>query len=90
MRNVSIKGAELIYCNATTRQISGWSSLWGLPKADELAIAMGSVFLFGLKEEPNWQVLATVQEKGIGSRLTEGFGVVRIADEFHVKGISKL
>lgn len=89
-KDFGIKGAELIYCNATTRQISGWSSLWGLPKADELAIAMGSVFLFGLKEEPNWQVLATVQEKGIGSRLTEGFGVVRIADEFHVKGISKL
>lgn len=89
-KDFHIKGAELIYCNATTHQIAGWSSLWGLPKADELAIAMGSVFLFGLKEEPNWQVLASVQEKGIGSRLTEGFGVVRIADEFHIKGINVL
>jgi len=83
-----ISGAELIYCNAAPRRVTGWNDRWGLPKADEWAISMGSVFLFGLASEPEWQVLARAQAQGLGSRRAEGFGSVRIADEFHeeVKG----
>jgi CRISPR-associated protein Csx10 len=80
-----INDAELVYCNAAARRVSGWSSLWGLPKSDEWAIAMGSVFLFGLSAAPDWQALASGYANGLGTRRTEGFGTVRIADEFHVE-----
>ncbi len=81
----NLNGAELIYCNAVPRRVSGWNSLWGLPKADEWAIVMGSVFLFGLPAEPDWQALAQAQTTGLGIRRAEGFGAIRIADEFHVE-----
>jgi CRISPR-associated Csx10 family RAMP protein len=80
-----LNGVALIYCNATSRRVSGWNSLWGLPKADEWAVAMGSVFLFGLPATPDWQALASTQANGVGSRCAEGFGTIRIADEFHVE-----
>jgi len=78
-----IPGAELIYQNAGRRQVTGWNELWGLPKADEWAISMGSVFLFGLLAEPDFEVLARAQREGMGARRREGFGQVRVADPFH-------
>lgn len=75
--------AELVYTNASLRRISGWNSLWGLPKADEWAMTMGSVFLFRFDSEPDFGILAQLQERGLGSRRSEGFGRVRIADAFH-------
>jgi CRISPR-associated protein Csx10 len=76
-------GAHLVYHNAGRRRVMGWSELWGLPKADEWAITMGSVFLFGFPEEPDFEVMARIQNQGIGSRRSEGFGQVRLADPFH-------
>jgi CRISPR-associated Csx10 family RAMP protein len=78
-----IQSGNLIYCNAYPRRVSGWSSLWGLPKADEWAIGMGSVFLFGLNAEPSWETLAAAQTSGLGGRRSEGFGRFKVADEFH-------
>lgn len=78
-----INDAELIYCNADKRRVSGWNGMWGMPKADEWAIRMGSVFLFGLAAEPDWQKLAEAQAAGLGIRRAEGFGAIRIADEIH-------
>jgi len=78
-----IQEAKLVYHNAGRRLVSGWSNLWGLPKADEWAIAMGSVFLFGLPSEPDFSTLARMQSEGIGARRSEGFGQVRVAESFH-------
>lgn len=81
-----ISGAELVYCNATPRRVSGWSNLWGLPKADEYAIGMGAVFLFGFKDPPGgdvWGALGKGQQEGLGTRRAEGFGIVRVGDPFH-------
>lgn len=78
-----INDAELIYLNAGQRRVSGWNGMWGMPKADEWAMAMGSVFLFGLTAEPDWQRLTEAQVAGLGIRRSEGFGAVRIADEIH-------
>lgn len=78
-----INNAELVYCNADKRRVSGWNGMLGMPKADEWAITMGSVFLFGLEAEPDWQRLADGQTAGLGIRRAEGFGTVRIADEIH-------
>jgi CRISPR-associated Csx10 family RAMP protein len=78
-----ISGAELIYHNAGRRQVMGWSNVWGLPKADEWAISMGSVFLFGLPDRPDFEHLICMQHQGVGARLSEGFGQVHLADPFH-------
>lgn len=79
----AIAGAELVYQNTGRERIAGWHDIWGLPRADEWGIAMGSVFLFGLPAEPDFAQLARMQREGIGARRSEGFGQVRIADAFH-------
>ncbi len=81
-----IEGAELVYSNAQPQRIMGWNSLWRLPKADELAIAMGSVFLFGFKNALNDQLIAglfDLQAAGVGIRRREGYGQLLVANPFH-------
>lgn len=65
---------------------SGWNAAWGLAKDVELTTAMGSVFLFSVPEidKLNWiEKLAELERKGIGDRTSEGFGRIRVCDEFH-------
>lgn len=82
-----LEGAELVYQAAGTRQLSGWSALWGLPKANEWLITKGSVFLFGFPEPADrqsfYEILLRIQSEGIGARRSEGFGEVVVADPFH-------
>lgn len=81
-----IEGAELIYQHSGTRRVMGWNVLWRVPKPDEIAITMGSVFLFGLStelDEDLLQALLRMQRKGIGHRRREGFGQVMVANPFH-------
>lgn len=90
-QNWGIPGADLIYQNTTARRIMGWNGLWRLPKADDTAIAKGSVFLFGFREaldDSLVQALVTLQDGGIGARRREGFGRLTVANPFHweVKG----
>ncbi len=67
--------------------IRGWHSGWGLPKPDDVALSMGSVFLFrytgddqdGLKSFLN-QLLVTA----IGLRREEGFGQFSVCDPLHI------
>jgi CRISPR-associated protein Csx10 len=84
--------AEPIYQNSGTRRVMGWNSLWRVPKPDDIAIAMGSVFLFAFQEsldEDHLQALLMMQDQGIGARRREGFGRLMVADPFHseVKGL---
>jgi len=65
---------------------SGWNAAWGLAKDVELVNAMGSVFLFSIPktEQNNWiDPLAELEQSGIGERTSEGFGQIRVCDEFH-------
>lgn len=80
-----IPDGELIYQNSSVRRVMGWNALWRLPKPDELAITMGSVFLFGLNTplEEASSPLLKMQKAGIGSRRREGFGQILIASPFH-------
>jgi len=90
LAEAGIPGAELIYQNSKTKTVLGWHNLWGLPKADELAISMGAVFLFGFKQPfTDWSALLELQTQGLGSRRREGFGQLMIANPFHweVKGL---
>lgn len=86
-----IASAELVYQNSRSQRVMGWNDLWRLPKPDDLAITMGSVFVFGLSvplTDDLLQTLWRMQTEGIGARRREGFGQFRIASPFHweVKG----
>lgn len=87
-----IPNAELVYQNSGTRRVMGWSDLWGLPRADQVAITKGAVFVLGLSQPPDDELLQTLlrmQTEGIGARRREGFGRLWVASPFHweVKGV---
>lgn len=67
------------------RRVTGWSAVWRMPKPDDLAITMGSVFVLALPDDSPQVIdqLRTLQEEGIGRRRCEGFGQLRVASEFH-------
>jgi CRISPR-associated protein Csx10 len=65
---------------------SGWNGAWGLPKDVELTTDRGSVYLFSIdaEEQANWaSKLEELEIWGIGDATAEGFGQVRVCDEFH-------
>lgn len=63
---------------------SGWNSAWGLMKDVELVTNIGGVYLFSTAHLTDWKpVLVDLEQTGIGERTTEGFGQIRICDEFH-------
>lgn len=64
----------------------GWNVAWGLPKDVDVVVPMGSVFVFWTKHPDRWdEALLHLQRWGLGDRTAEGFGQVRICDEFHVQ-----
>ncbi len=65
---------------------SGWNNAWGLMKDTELITDSGSVYLFSIEtvHREEWIVALTeLEQRGIGDRTMEGFGQVRVCDEFH-------
>lgn len=68
---------------------TGWNAAWGLMKETELITNGGSTFLFSVDipkawENPDWiAAIETLETQGIGDRTAEGFGQIRICDEFH-------
>jgi CRISPR-associated protein Csx10 len=75
-----------VYQQAHVQRITGWQVLWGTPKTNEHAIEAGSVFLFKCptaEKDTILEALYNLEQQGIGKRLLEGFGRVRISDEFH-------
>ncbi|MGC1527001.1 MAG: CRISPR-associated RAMP protein Csx10 [Phormidesmis sp.] len=65
---------------------SGWNAAWGLPKDTELMTKMGGVMMFSIPKD--WQNecykdLANLERVGIGSRCSEGYGQLKVCDEFH-------
>ncbi|MGC9396912.1 MAG: RAMP superfamily CRISPR-associated protein [Anaerolineae bacterium] len=81
-----LTGVELIYQNSGVRRVLGWNDLFRLPKPDDVAITMGSVFLLGFSEPLDGgtlQTLLKMQDEGIGARRREGFGRLLVAHPFH-------
>ncbi len=78
---------QFLYQSASIRRITGLNELWGTPRANDIAIDSGSVFLF--ESEKSLEDLAnklyTLEEEGIGKRRAEGFGRVYISDPFHLE-----
>ncbi len=79
--------AELVRAFTATRTVGGWQALWQRPKPTHVAVTMGSVYVF-MSQRPltnnDYQQLAALQLAGIGERRPEGFGQIRICDEFHL------
>ncbi|KPA14383.1 CRISPR-associated RAMP protein, family [Candidatus Magnetomorum sp. HK-1] len=72
---------------ARSKTIRGWNLAWGLPKTDDMAVSMGSVYLFkydGNDVQQLNQELDQLMCKGIGVRKAEGFGRISICDNFHL------
>ena len=66
---------------------SGWNAAWGLPKDTELVTKMGSTMLFSIPDKLKhecYDALAKLEQVGIGSRCSEGYGQVKVCDEFHL------
>ncbi|MBT9133398.1 MAG: hypothetical protein DDT38_00119 [Firmicutes bacterium] len=81
---------------ARTRLLPGWSSAWKLPKECAVAIAKGSVFVYGAErsslgcfggdnkvENALAKLLERLEQDGLGERRNEGFGIVVACDPFH-------
>jgi CRISPR-associated protein Csx10 len=65
---------------------SGWNTAWGLHKDMELTTDRGSVYLFSIDESDRatWEkALEDLEIWGIGNATAEGFGQVKVCDEFH-------
>jgi CRISPR-associated protein Csx10 len=71
---------------SSSGQRSGWNAAWELPKDITLITNSGSVFLFSIDkiELNHWQPkLAELEIQGIGQATSEGFGQIRVCDQFH-------
>lgn len=79
--------ARLVRSFTTTKTVGGWHSLWQRQKPADVAVVMGGVYLFQAAEELTGEQcarLAELQLSGIGERRAEGFGQLRVCDEFHL------
>jgi CRISPR-associated protein Csx10 len=79
--------AELLRSFTTTTVVGGWNVSWQRPKPTTIAVKMGGVYVFratrALTEE-DYRQLARLQLDGIGERRAEGYGQIRVCDEFHI------
>ena len=70
------------------KMIHGWHAAMGLSRPDDMATAMGSVFLFRYKGDDINSLtegLKSLVINGIGVRREQGFGRVSICDPLHIR-----
>jgi len=69
--------------SASTRQVRGFRSVWGLPRPSRTALGKGSVLVI---EKPiDARRLSDALTRGIGARTNEGFGRVAVNWAIHGK-----
>jgi CRISPR-associated protein Csx10 len=79
--------ARLLRAFTTPNSVGGWNVSWQRPKSTEVAVTMGGLFVFQAEQplqREDYSALAQLQLDGIGERRAEGYGQVRICDEFHL------
>jgi CRISPR-associated protein Csx10 len=84
----SLLSLRPVYASVGTRLVQSWNVASGYPKPDEVAIRMGSVFLFEAPEairDDLARSLLALQEGGVGKRRSEGFGRLSVCDPFHTE-----
>ena len=81
------RNATLLRCYASAGYSGGWNTAWRLPKDTELVARTGGVYVYHTTDsagDENWlRALRALEENGVGGRVREGFGQVRVCDEFH-------
>ena len=66
---------------------SGWNAAWGLMKDVELVTNRGGVYLFSVTGDRfnEWlEALQLLEIRGVGDRISEGFGQVQVCNNFHL------
>jgi CRISPR-associated protein Csx10 len=79
---------SLLRAFTVTKTVAGWHTTWQQPKPAQLAVGMGSVFVFKANEplsDDDCARLAVLQHRGIGERRQEGYGQIRMCDTFHTR-----
>jgi CRISPR-associated protein Csx10 len=79
--------ARLVRSFTTTRVVGGWHALWQRPKISHVAVRFGSLYVFETQHplsNNDYTALERFERDGIGERRQEGFGQVRICDDFHL------
>lgn len=83
-----LRKARLLRCYAGVEYRGGWNTAWGLPKDTEPVARMGSVYVYSTArtraDAGLLKGLRELEEQGVGERRAEGFGQVRVCDEFHL------
>ncbi|MEW6574337.1 MAG: RAMP superfamily CRISPR-associated protein [Bacillota bacterium] len=84
-RLTSLRDSRLEFFQHRFTQVTGWSTLWNLPKPALRAIAPGSVYLFSTAAEPAdlEAVAAELEFSGGGLFRAEGYGALNVSDPFH-------
>ena len=78
---------QLHVTNSSYDYRSGWNAAWGLMKDVELVTNKGAVYLFSVSIDrfEDWiPALTNLEIKGVGDRISEGFGQVQICNDFHL------
>lgn len=79
--------ARLLRSFTTTKTVGGWHSLWQRQKQANVAVVMGGVYVFQSATPLTPDAcasLARLQLDGLGERRAEGFGQLRVCDDFHL------
>lgn len=80
-------GATLLRSFVRPGVAAGWNQLWHRHKPSNQTATMGGLYLFEADAPLDLAAaerLLALQRDGIGERRAEGFGQVRICDEFHL------
>ncbi|GAB4193372.1 MAG: hypothetical protein OHK0022_08170 [Roseiflexaceae bacterium] len=80
--------AELLAASIDPIVCAGWNVLWQRPKHTAPGLRKGGVFVFQAEHRltsEHYERLAHLQIDGIGERRQEGYGQIRICDEFHME-----
>ena len=85
LANIEDSSLKLEVAYSSYDYLSGWNSAWGLMKDIELITEKGGVYLFSTEHPQAWlQALVKLENHGVGSRTTEGFGQILVCNEFHL------
>jgi CRISPR-associated protein Csx10 len=87
LRDMTGIETTLLRSFTTTRIVGGWQALWQRPKTTNVAVRYGSLYVFETTHaltDDHYAALERLERDGIGERRAEGFGQIRICDDFHL------
>jgi CRISPR-associated protein Csx10 len=84
-------GPELIAQYTQPKYVSGWQTIWKLPKEVLLASSMGGLYVFAADTSaPSAmdllaKALKMLEAQGIGEMREDGYGQITVCDPFHLE-----